>query len=69
MSVTYDSGDVVHFVVVRSKGLPKAETPKDDSIWDANSTKPPLRLITCDATTPLEGAHYRGNWVLWANLA
>ena len=69
VTVTYDSGDTVEFVVLRSKAVPKKETPKDDSIWDADSPRPLLRLITCDPTTPVEGGHYVGNWVLWASPA
>ncbi|MBM6399965.1 class F sortase [Phycicoccus sonneratiae] len=69
VTVRYDSGDVVHFVVERSAGMPKTQTPEDDSIWDAGNPRPLLRLITCDPTTPLESGHYEGNWVLWADLA
>ena len=69
VTVTYDSGDDVAFVVVRSKAVPKEETPRDDSIWDAGNPRPLLRLITCDPTTPVKGGHYVGNWVLWANAA
>ena len=46
--------------------MPKKETPKDDSIWDAGNPRPLLRLITCDPTTPVKGGHYVGNWVVWA---
>ena len=67
--MSYDSGDDVEFVVVRSKAVPKKETPRDDSIWDAGNPRPLLRLITCDPTTPVKGGHYVGNWVLWANAA
>jgi hypothetical protein len=67
VTVGYDSGDEVEFVVVRSRAVPKKETPKDDSIWDAGNPRPLLRLITCDPTTPVRGGHYVGNWVLWAN--
>ncbi len=69
VTITYDSGDAVGFVVVRSKAVPKRQTPRDDSIWDAGNPRPLLRLITCDPTTPVEGGHYVGNWVLWANAA
>lgn len=69
VTVRYDSGDVVHFVVRRSSGMPKQQTPRDDSIWDAGNPEPLLRLITCDPRTPLEQGHYEGNWVLWADLA
>ena len=69
VTVSYDSGDDVEFVVVRSKAVPKKETPRDDSIWDAGNPRPLLRLITCDPTTPVKGGHYVGNWVLWANAA
>ncbi len=69
VTVTYDSGDDVEFVVVRSKAVPKKETPRDDSIWDAGNPRPLLRLITCDPTTPVKGGHYVGNWVLWADAA
>ncbi|WP_377640297.1 class F sortase [Oryzobacter terrae] len=69
VTVTYDSGDEVGFVVVRSKAVPKKETPRDDSIWDAGNPRPLLRLITCDPTTPVRGGHYVGNWVLWADAA
>lgn len=69
VTVRYDSGDVVHFVVRRSAGMPKQQTPGDDSIWDSGNPRPLLRLITCDPRTPLEQGHYEGNWVLWADLA
>jgi len=65
VSVSYDSGDTVEFEVTRSAAVPKSRTPKDDSIWDAANPRPLIRLITCDPTTPLEGGHYVGNWVLW----
>ncbi len=69
VTVTYGSGRTERFVVVRSAGLPKEQTPKDDSIWDAGNPRPLLRLITCDPTTPLRTGHYLGNWVLWAEPA
>ncbi|NHA69791.1 class F sortase [Phycicoccus flavus] len=69
VTVTFDSGEAVRFVVTRSAGLPKEQTPADDSIWDAGNPEPLLRLITCDPRTPLESGHYEGNWVLWADLA
>ncbi|QIM22831.1 sortase [Phycicoccus sp. HDW14] len=69
VTVRYDSGDVVHFVVRRSAGMPKEQTPRDDSIWDSGNPRPLLRLITCDPRTPLAKGHYEGNWVLWADLA
>ena len=47
----------------------KKGVPQDDSIWDHDNPEPRLRLITCDPTTPLEGGHYEGNWVVWAELA
>lgn len=64
--VTYSSGDEVDFVATRSAAVPKKETPKDDTIWDAGNPRPLLRLITCDPTTPVKGGHYVGNWVVWA---
>jgi len=60
-------GDEVDFVVKRSKAVPKTQVPRDDSIWDAGNPRPLLRLITCDPTTPVEGGHYVGNWVVWAS--
>ncbi len=69
VTVSYPSGRSVRFVVVRSAGVPKEQTPKDDSIWDAGNPRPLLRLITCDPTTPLRSGHYLGNWVLWAEPA
>ncbi|HET6968672.1 MAG TPA: class F sortase [Ornithinibacter sp.] len=67
VTVRYSSGDEVEFVVTRSKAVPKKQTPKDDSIWDADNPRPLLRLITCDPTTPVKGGHYVGNWVVWAS--
>ena len=67
VAVRYSSGDEVEFVVTRSKAVPKSRTPKDDTIWDAGNPRPLLRLITCDPTTPVEGGHYVGNWVVWAS--
>jgi hypothetical protein len=64
--VRYSSGDEVEFVVTRSAAVPKKQTPKDDTIWDAGNPHPLLRLITCDPTTPVQGGHYVGNWVVWA---
>ena len=69
VTVRYSSGDKVNFVVTRSKAVPKRQTPKDDTIWDANNPRPLLRLITCDPTTPVKGGHYVGNWVVWASPA
>ena len=66
VTVTYSSGDQVRFVVDRSAAVPKKQTPKDDTIWDAGNPRPLLRLITCDPTTPVKGGHYVGNWVVWA---
>lgn len=66
ITVRYSSGDEVEFVATRSAAVPKVETPKDDTIWDAGNPRPLLRLITCDPTTPLNGGHYAGNWVVWA---
>lgn len=43
--------------------------PKEDTIWDSADPHPLLRLITCDPNTPLNGGHYVGNWVVWADLA
>lgn len=67
VTVTYSSGDEVEFVATRSRAVPKKQTPKDDSIWDAGNPRPLLRLITCDPTTPVKGGHYVGNWVVWAS--
>ncbi len=67
ITVRYSSGDEVEFVATRSKAVPKKQTPKDDSIWDAGNPRPLLRLITCDPTTPIKGGHYVGNWVVWAS--
>lgn len=67
VTVRYSSGDEVDFVVVRSEAVPKTQTPKDNSIWDAENRLPLLRLITCDPTTPIRGGHYVGNWVVWAS--
>jgi hypothetical protein len=69
VTVSYGSGRAERFVVVRSAGLPKEQTPQDDSIWDAGNPRPLLRLITCDPSTPLRTGHYLGNWVLWAEPA
>ncbi|MGL4177629.1 MAG: class F sortase, partial [Dermatophilaceae bacterium] len=66
VTVVYDSGEAVRFVVTRSKAVSKRAVPQDDSIWDADAPRPLLRLITCDPTTPVKGGHYIGNWVLWA---
>ena len=52
--------------MTRSAAVPKKQTPKDDTIWDAGNPRPLLRLITCDPTTPVKGGHYVGNWVVWA---
>jgi hypothetical protein len=67
VTVHYSSGDEVEFTVTRSKAVPKKQTPRDDSIWDAGNPRPLLRLITCDPTTPVRGGHYVGNWVVWAS--
>lgn len=67
VTVRYATGDEVEFVVTRSKAVPKKQTPKDDTIWDAGNPRPLLRLITCDPTTPVKGGHYVGNWVVWAS--
>jgi hypothetical protein len=67
VTVGYSSGDEVDFVVTRSKAVPKTQTPRDDTIWDAANPRPLLRLITCDPTTPIRGGHYQGNWVVWAS--
>jgi hypothetical protein len=69
VTVSYPSGRSVRFVVVRSAGVPKDQTPRDDTIWDNANPRPLLRLITCDPTTPLRSGHYAGNWVLWAEPA
>lgn len=66
--VTYDSGATVAFTVTRSEAMPKSQVPQDDSIWDVQNPKPLLRLITCDPGTPLNGGHYVGNWVVWADV-
>jgi hypothetical protein len=49
--------------------VPKAQVPKEDTIWDSADPHPLLRLITCDPNTPLNGGHYVGHWVVWADLA
>lgn len=67
ITVRYSSGDEVRFRVDRSAAVPKKQTPKDDSIWDAGNPRPLLRLITCDPTTPVRSGHYVGNWVVWAS--
>jgi hypothetical protein len=65
VTVSYDSGDTVTFEVTRSAAVGKSRTPTDDTIWDAGNPRPLIRLITCDPSTPIEGGHYVGNWVLW----
>lgn len=67
VTVTYGSGSTVKFKITRSEAASKAAVPQDDSIWDHDAAQPQLRLITCDPTTPLEGGHYEGNWVVWAD--
>ncbi|MFC7489977.1 MULTISPECIES: class F sortase [unclassified Knoellia] len=69
ITVVYTSGQSVTFKATRSKALSKKAVPQDDSIWDAGNPEPLLRLITCDPTTPVQGGHYKGNWVVWASLA
>ncbi|WP_353952673.1 class F sortase [Knoellia sp. S7-12] len=69
ITVVYTSGQTVSFTATKSQALSKKAVPKDDSIWDASNPKPLLRLITCDPTTPVQGGHYKGNWVVWASLA
>lgn len=65
--VTYTSGDRVAFTASQSRAVSKAAVPKDGTIWAAGSTTPVLRLITCDPKTPINGGHFEGNWVVWAN--
>lgn len=69
ITVVYSSGESVTFRATKSRALSKKAVPKDDSIWDAANPKPVLRLITCDPETPVQGGHYKGNWVVWATLA
>lgn len=69
ITVVYSSGQSTSFTATKSRALSKKAVPKDDSIWDSGNPQPVLRLITCDPTTPVEGGHYEGNWVVWANLA
>lgn len=69
IEVRYDSGDQVSFTVTKSAAESKVDVPGDKSIWDAGNPRPLLRLITCDPGTPLQGGHYEGNWVVWADLA
>lgn len=69
ITVVYTSGESVSFTATKSRALSKTAVPKDDSIWDATNPQPLLRLITCDPTTPVQGGHYQGNWVVWASLA
>lgn len=67
VTVVYSSGENAAFTVTKSKALSKKAVPQDDSIWDADNPNPVLRLITCDPTTPIQGGHYKGNWVVWAD--
>lgn len=67
VTVTYGSGSTVKFKITRSEAASKTGVPKDDSIWDWDNPDPVLRLITCDPQTPLNGGHYEGNWVVWAD--
>lgn len=67
VTVTYGSGRTVKFKITRSEAASKKGVPKDDSIWDWDNPEPVLRLITCDPETPLNGGHYEGNWVVWAD--
>ncbi|HPB72688.1 MAG TPA: class F sortase [Phycicoccus sp.] len=69
IEVRFDSGDQVSFTVTKSAAESKVDVPGDKSIWDAGNPRPLLRLITCDPGTPLQGGHYEGNWVVWADLA
>lgn len=66
VTVTYGNGRSVKFQVTKSKALSKKAVPQDTTIWDWQNPSPLLRLITCDPTTPLNGGHYEGNWVVWA---
>lgn len=67
VTVTYGSGTDVKFKITKSQAASKAGVPQDDSIWDHDNPEPVLRLITCDPETPLNGGHYEGNWVVWAD--
>jgi len=69
ITVAYTSGQSVSFTATKSRALSKKAVPRDDSIWDSGNPDPVLRLITCDPTTPVQGGHYEGNWVVWAALA
>lgn len=69
VTVTYGSGREVAWRITRSSAASKTEVPQDDTIWDHDNPRPVLRLITCDPTTPLQGGHYEGNWVVWADPA
>ncbi|MEN3121255.1 class F sortase [Janibacter sp. LM] len=66
VTVTYGDGRTVKFSITRSEAMTKEAVPRDDSIWDWDNPEPVLRLITCDPETPLNGGHYEGNWVVWA---
>lgn len=67
VTVSYGSGRTVKFKITRSEAASKKGVPQDDSIWDWDNPEPVLRLITCDPETPLNGGHYEGNWVVWAD--
>lgn len=69
VTVVYSSGQSITFTATESRAVPKTQVPQDDSIWDSGNPEPVLRLITCDPSTPLNGGHYEGNWVVWATLA
>lgn len=67
VTVTYGDGRTVEFSITRSEAMSKQAVTQDDSIWDWDNPEPVLRLITCDPETPLNGGHYEGNWVVWAD--
>lgn len=71
VKVTYDSGDVIEFMVTKSEAVDKdvvteAGTEAWRSVFNPGEDKAYLSVFTCDYNTTWSNGHYSGNWVVWA---
>lgn len=71
VKVTYDSGDVIEFLVTKSEAVDKdvvtdGRSEAWKSVFEPGEDQAYLSVFTCDYNTTWNNGHYSGNWVVWA---
>jgi hypothetical protein len=66
ITIVNEGGSLVHFVVTSMRQVPKTQFPTD--LVYRQTTRPTLRLITCDGAFDQSTGHYVDNLIVFARL-